>query len=93
MRDPLGHPEPALLQLLLGGFEHEHQRPFRGPLVVAMNPDPWSERVVEPELVAVRRVEPAAERQAERTRAGAGPLGATVEAQRVGARFGRVSHP
>jgi hypothetical protein len=58
-----------------------------------MNPDAQPERVIRPGLIAVRWVEPAAERQTKRTGARAGPVGATVKAQRVGACLGRVGQP
>jgi hypothetical protein len=53
----------ALLHLLLGGLQHEDQRTLRETFVVAMDPDPRPKRVVEPELVAARRVDPAAKGQ------------------------------
>jgi hypothetical protein len=56
MRDGLRRPDsrPTLLHLLVAGFEHEYQRTFREPLVVAMDPDARSEDVIEPELIAMR---------------------------------------
>lgn len=96
MRDGLGHraPLPAtLVHLLLVGFEHEDQRTFRTALVVAMDPDARSERVIEPELVAVYRVDLAPEAQSERAGARGGPVGATVQAQRIRAGLRGVGQP
>ena len=58
-----------------------------------MNPDPGTERVVQPELVGERRINLAAERQPDRAGTRRGPVRATVKAQRVGARLGHVAHP
>src|SRR5450755_4303787 len=95
MRDGLGHrdPSPPLLYLFLAGFEHEDHRVFREALVVPMNPDARSKRVVEPELIAVRRLDLAPEGQTDRVGARGGPIGATVQPQRVGACLHRVGPP
>jgi hypothetical protein len=96
MRDGLGHRAPlpvTLVHLLLVGFEHEDQRTFRTALVVAMDPDARSERVIEPELVAVYRVDLAPEAQSERAGARGGPVGATVQAQRIRAGLRGVGQP
>ena len=95
MRDGLRHsgPLPAPLHSFLASLEYEDHRTFGESFVVAMNPDARAKRVVKPELIAVRCLDLAPERQTERTGARGSPIGATVQAQRVGACPCRVGHP
>ncbi len=87
------HSSVALADLVPGHLQHKDKRPFRESLVVAMNPDARPERVVEPKLVAVRSVDPAAEPKTEWAGPRRSAVGATIEPQRIGACLADIGHP